>query len=106
MSLSTSMCKNQLREILLRKMTENLKAVYKTVSLLPMPVKTNINDLFAAVDRGEYNTSSAPDDDADIKNFCEVVYYYEAWNQNLRDDFSAKGCCCIINMSVQHTVIK
>lgn len=73
------------------KMTENLKAVYKTVSLLPMPVKTNINDLFAAVDRGEYNTSSAPDDDADIKNFCEVVYYYEAWNQDLRDDLFGKG---------------
>lgn len=73
------------------KMTENLKAVYKTVSLLPMPVKTNVNDLFAAVDRGEYNTSSAPDDDADIKNFCEVVYYYEAWNQDLRDDLFGKG---------------
>lgn len=87
-------------------MTENLKAVYKTVSLLPMPVKTNINDLFAAVDRGEYNTSSAPDDDADIKTSVKLYIITKRGIKTCVTTFSAKGCCCIINMSVQHTVIK
>ena len=68
------------------KIAANLKAIYKTVSFLPKPVGTNINDLFAAVSNRNYNTSSAQDDDIAIQAFCKSVYYYETLNSTLRQN--------------------
>lgn len=68
------------------RITANLKTVCQTVSFLPKPVGTNINDLFAAVSNRKYNTSSAQDDDTAIQDFCKSVFYYETSNPTLRHD--------------------
>lgn len=68
------------------KMTANLKAVYQTVTFLPEPVETDLNDLFTAVSGRKYKTSSAPDNDPAILDFCNTAYYYETQNSTLRHD--------------------
>lgn len=68
------------------KMAAYLKAVYKTVSFLPKPATSNLNDIFAGVSRGKYNTSSAPDNDEAMQQFCETAYYYEDATPTLRKD--------------------
>lgn len=67
------------------KMTANLKAVYQTVSFLPKPAGSSLNDLFTAVGSQKYNTSSAPDDDTAMQDFCNLTYYYEV-HHNLRQE--------------------
>lgn len=69
-----------------KKIAANLKAVFQKVTFLPKPVMTDLDDLFAAVSRGAYNTSSAMDGDENMQNFCSTVYYYESGRSTLRKD--------------------
>lgn len=68
------------------KIAANLKAVFQTIGYLPKPTATNLNDLFACVESGMYNTSSAADGDANMQSFCNSVYFYESFNQTLRQE--------------------